>query len=240
MLHKTRGIVLKTTNYSETSVVVQVFTEAFGIQSYMVKGARKPRAKIPSNLFQPLNLLDMVVYFKQNADMQRLSELKNNPAFETIPYSIEKSTVLLFLNEMVYKSIRSHSADHDLFEFIYHSLHLLDQHNVFVPNFHLWFLVRLAKYLGFLPGIDQQEKDFFDLKEGVFSNLIPIHPYYLSGDLKRSFVHLIALSPVELGVLSLTAVQRRELLDYIIQYYMFHLEGVNNIKSLAVLQEVLH
>src|SRR5690606_29057900 len=93
MLHKTRGIVLKATNYSESSVVAQVFTEKFGLQSYMVNGARKPKAKIGTTLLQPLHLLDMVVYHRPNASLQRISEARQKPAFQTIPYDIGKREI---------------------------------------------------------------------------------------------------------------------------------------------------
>ncbi|RZL99900.1 MAG: DNA repair protein RecO, partial [Pedobacter sp.] len=103
MLQKTRGIVLKTTLYSESSVVAQIFTEKFGIQSYLINGVKKPRAKISMNMLQPLHLVDMVVYHKNNQGIQRVSELRPAPVFSTIPYDIIKSTVTIFLNEVLYK-----------------------------------------------------------------------------------------------------------------------------------------
>ena len=106
MLHKTRGIVLKTTNYNESSVVVQVFTEKFGIQAYLINGVKKPKAKIPINVLQPLHLLEMVVYYKQNAQIQRIAEARLMPMFKSIPYDVVKNTIVQFLNEVLYKSIR--------------------------------------------------------------------------------------------------------------------------------------
>ena len=103
MLHKTRGIVFKTTSYSENSVIVQVFTEKFGMQSYMVNGAKKPKAKISLNMLQSLSLLDMVVYYKNTGNVQRIKELKNSPVLQTIPYDIIKSSIALFLNEVLYR-----------------------------------------------------------------------------------------------------------------------------------------
>lgn len=101
MLHKTRGIVLKTTLYSESSVVVQIFTEKFGIQSYLINGVKKPRAKISMNMLQPLHLVDMVVYHKQANGIQRVSELRPSPVFSSIPYDIIKSTVTIFFKRSV-------------------------------------------------------------------------------------------------------------------------------------------
>ncbi|HEY1023883.1 MAG TPA: DNA repair protein RecO, partial [Sphingobacteriaceae bacterium] len=105
MLHKTRGIVFKTTDYSESSVVVQVFTEKFGLQSYLINGVKRPKAKIRSNILQPLHLLDMVVYHKPAGNIQRVAEVRQVPVFQTIPYDVVKSSLVLFLNEVLHKSI---------------------------------------------------------------------------------------------------------------------------------------
>lgn len=96
MLHKTRGIVFKVTDYAESSLIVQIYTEQFGLQSYIVNGAKKPRAKIHQSMLQPLYLLDMVVYHKAGGSVQRISELKNAPVLQSIPYDVIKSSIALF------------------------------------------------------------------------------------------------------------------------------------------------
>src|SRR5215475_10195580 len=111
MLHKTRGIVFKTTEYGESSVIVQVFTEKWGLQSYIINGVKKPKAKISRNMLQPLHLLDMVVYHKAAGSVQRISELKNAPVLQSIPYDVIKSSMAMFLNEVLYKCIRQQTAD---------------------------------------------------------------------------------------------------------------------------------
>src|ERR1700712_547186 len=106
MLHKTRGIVFKTTNYGESSVIVQVYTEKFGLQSYIINSVKKPRAKISRNMLQPLSLLDMVVYHKANGNINRVTELKNSPLLQYIPYDLIKTSIVLFLNEVLYKAVK--------------------------------------------------------------------------------------------------------------------------------------
>src|SRR5690606_31468433 len=127
MLHKTRGVVFKTTDYSESSVVVQVFTEKFGLQSYLINGVKKPKAKIRLNMLQPLHLLELVVYHKPSGNLQRVSEIRNVPLFQTIPYSTIKSSIVLFLNEVLYRSVRQQEADEPLFDFLFHAISLLDK-----------------------------------------------------------------------------------------------------------------
>ena len=104
MLHKTRGIVFKTTDYGETSVIVQIFTEKFGLQSYIINAVKKPRAKISRNMLQPLHLLDMVVYHKSAGNVQRIAEMKNSPVLLSIPYDVVKRSLAMFLNEVLFIS----------------------------------------------------------------------------------------------------------------------------------------
>src|SRR5437868_15396845 len=111
MLHKTRGIVFKTTDYGESSVIVQIFTEKFGLQSYIINGVKKPKAKITRNMLQPLHLLDLVVYYKNTGAVQRIKELKNAPLLQNIPYNVLKSGIALFLNEVLYKAVKQQTPD---------------------------------------------------------------------------------------------------------------------------------
>src|SRR3954470_10795259 len=122
MLHKTRGIVFKTTDYGESSVIVQVFTEKFGLQSYLINGVKKPKAKISRNMLQPLHLLDMVVYHKSAGNVQRIYELKTSPVLLSIPYDVIKSSMAMFLNEVLYKAIKQQTADENLFDFVFSAI----------------------------------------------------------------------------------------------------------------------
>jgi DNA repair protein RecO (recombination protein O) len=241
MLHKTRGIVFKTTDYGENSIIVQVFTEKFGLQSYIVNGAKKPRAKISRNMFQPLHLLDMVVYHKNTGNVQRIKELKNSPVLQTIPYDIIKSSLAIFLNEVLYKAVKQQAADENVFDFIFNAIEWLDHQAEGLANFHLFFLIRLTRYLGFYP--DRYlagNADYFDLKNGVFSNYKPDTILYLSPPHTQNFTRLLECSFENLVQLKLNNDERRYLVNKILDYYALHIEGFGNIRSHEVLEEVLN
>ncbi|EOR92662.1 DNA recombination and repair protein RecO [Arcticibacter svalbardensis MN12-7] len=241
MLHKTRGIVFKTTVYSESSVVAQIFTEKFGLQSYLVNGARKPKAKIRMNMIQPLHLLDMVVYHKPNGNIQRISELRNAPLLETIPYDLIKSSLVLFLNEVLYKVVRQHHDDVLLFEFIFHSIILLDKLENGLGNFHLWFLLHLSKYLGFYPErTNENISSYFDLKNGVFTNFVPGHAYYLHGKLTSTFSEILVMNVDSMHLLKISSVNRKDLLSKVLDYYRMHIDNFGEIHSHKIIEEVFN
>lgn len=240
MLHKTRGIVFKTTDYGENSIVTQVFTEKFGLQSFIVNGARKPGARVSKNMFQPLHLLDMVVYHNDSGNLQRIKELKNSPVLKTIPFDIVKSSIALFLNEVLYKSVRQQPAEEDLFDFLFSAIEWLDHQTVHIANFHLVFLVRLSRYLGFNPEESgSSDSDFFDLKNGVFARYKPDGLLYLSPPHTENFRALLRTGFDNLSSLKLNNDQRRYLIRKLLEYYALHIDGFGNIKSREILEEVL-
>jgi DNA repair protein RecO (recombination protein O) len=240
MLHKTRGIILKTTLYSESSVIVQIFTEKFGIQSYMINGVKKPKAKISMNMLQPLHLVDMIAYHKHNTGIQRVSELRPAPVYSTIPYNIVKSTVTQFLNEVLYKSIRQQTTDEHLFDFIFNALCWFDECGPANVNFHLAFLLKLSRFLGFAPStITKSDDNYFDLQEGEFKSKMPAHPNFLNKEDALVFISLF-ISPFEkINEMKLDNKTRRFLLDKILVYYTLHTASFGDIRSHQVLEEVL-
>lgn len=240
MLHKTRGIVLKTTDYSESSIIVQVFTERFGMQSYLINGAKKPRAKIRQNMLQPLHLLEMVVYHKPSGNIQRIKELKNSPAFTDIPYNVAKRSLAFFLNEVLYKSIKQQTEDEAVFDYIFYAIELLDRTQDGLANFHLFFLLRLSQFLGFYPQqSDAGYSDYFDLHTGSYTRSAPAHTFVLQPPHTAHWTALLKSNFENLQKLKIPAAERRILLEKILDYYRLHIDSFGEIKSHHVLEEIL-
>lgn len=239
MLHKTRGIVFKTTDYSESSVIVQVFTEKFGMQSYLINGVKKPKAKIRQNILQPLHLLEMVVYHKSAGSIQRAAEIRNAPVFQTVPYSIVKSSIALFLTEVLYKSVRQQGTDEQLFDFVFHAVVLLDKTEQGLHLFHILFLLRLTKYLGFYPDLSRTGASYFDLQEGSFTTVMPLHANILESEESHWWAVLLSAKFEDLQFLKVTAQVRKALLRNVLRYFQLHIDNFNEIKSHLVLEEVL-
>ena len=241
MLNKTRGIVLHHIKYSETSVIVTIYTEVFGRQSYIINGVRRKKAKIKANILQPLFLLDMEVYHKPKNEIQRVKEIQNAFVFNSLPFDIRKSSLAIFIAEILYKTIQEQEPNPDLFEYLYNSIQVLDLKVEGISNFHLYFLIHLSKYLGFFPNNNFSESNcFFDLKAGRFVLIKPIHIFCLDAEQSKILSQLIKFSENQHEALKISNKNRAVLLEKILDYYSLHNEGVFGIKSLSVLKEVFH
>ena len=241
MLYKTRGIVLHHIKYSETSVIVTIYTESFGRQSYIINGVRSKKAKIKANILQPLFLLDMEVYHKTKRDLQRVKEIQNAFIFSTLPYDIRKSTLAIFIAEILYKTIQEQESNTELFEYLFNSIQVLDLKEAGISNFHIYFLIHLTKFLGFFPNNNYSETNcYFDLKAGSFVQIKPMHMFCLDLNQSNYLNQLLKFSDNQHENLKLTYKERIFLLEKVVDYYSLHNEGISNIKSLSVLKEVFH
>lgn len=241
MLHKTRGIVLNHIKYSETSIIVTIYTEMFGRQAYIINGVRGKKSKIKANLFQPLFLLDMEVYHKPKRDLQRAKEIQNASIFSTIPYDLKKSTIAIFIAEILYKTIQEHEPNADLFNYLFNSIQLLDFKEKGIANFHIYFLLHLTKYLGFFPDNNYSEKySYFDLKAGNFVQIKPMHFSFLDKEPSAFLNQMLTFSDNQHENLHIHYKERIQILEKVLEYYALHNEGLSSVKSLEILKEVFH
>lgn len=221
MLHKTRGIVFRFTKYGESSIIVTIFTELFGIQTYIVNGIRSKNSKGKIALFQPLTLLDLVVYYKENANIKRIKEVKCAHQYQALTTDIRKSIIAIFISEMLNKTVKDETHAQEIFEFLFHALMLLDHQQNSVENFHLVFLIKLSRFLGF--GAHQADeilgaRILDSEEEAILKNL-----------LQADFTEQIVM----------TNVQRRNLLEAILRFYTLHIESLGEIKSVQVLRDIM-
>ena len=237
MLHKSRGLVLRSSEYGETSLVAQIYTELFGIQSYIINSVRKKHARVHSNIFQPLTPVDLVVYHKERPGLQRISDIRPNPPLSNIPFDVSKSSMIFFLDEVLLKSLREEEANQALFDFIFISVMWLDGPHLSGNDFHLLFLMQLSRHLGFFPqnNYDDEHK-IFNLREGLFQSSYPNHPNFISAPFSFYFSKLInADYSFSLNILSS---ERRTLVSFMLEYFALHIEGFGNVKSNKVLEQV--
>jgi DNA repair protein RecO (recombination protein O) len=221
MLFKTRGIVFRFTKYGETSIIVNIFTEMFGLQSYIVNGVRTNSSKNKIALYQPLTLLDLVVYHKENANVLRIKEIRCLHPYVTIHRDIRKSAIAMFLNEIMNKTVKDESHAEEICSFMIESFIALDE--IASPeNFHLIFLLKLSRYLGFGPQTNDEVLDGWLLD-------------------KEDEALLKKLLTAEYSqVIPMNQSSRRNVLDALLRFYATHSEGFGEVRSVQVLKEMFN
>jgi len=240
MLYKVKGIVLHSVKYSETSVIVKIYTDLFGLKSFLIRGIRSKKSKIKSGLFQPLTLLDLVIYHKITASLQSIKEVHIAYPFKSLPFDIKKSSIALFINELLYKSIREEEKNPELFNFLWNSCIQLDRFDGNINCFHLVFSIHLTHFLGIMPQRNYSDsRQIFNVKEGQFQSNIPEHALFL--DSENSFtLNTIISTPLEMAsILKISPSSRARLLSTIIIYFQYHLQGFSEMQSHHVLHSIL-
>jgi DNA repair protein RecO (recombination protein O) len=244
MTHKTKGIVLRSVKYGETSLVVTMYTELFGLQSYMVNGARSMSKKGGSKLqfFQPAALLELEVYHNDLKNLQRIRDVQWAHLYEHMYFDVVRNAVALFMVELLNRSLKQPESNADLFYFMEDALLHLDRSNAIVTaNFPLFFSIHLSNFFGFRIEDEYDEAHpILDLIEGRFVSETPTHEHYLDGALSAATSQLLqVMQPAELSDVLLNKDTRRILLQAYQTIYAVNISDFGQLRSLPVLQEVL-
>lgn len=222
MLVKTRGIVLGFIKYKETSIIVNIYTEALGLKSYIVNGVRDKKNR--AVFFQPLTMLDLVVYDNSSKGLNRISEYTIHKAYHSCMFDYKKIAVVLFLAELLNKTLKEEHPDEELFVFVINSLILFDETPQDYTDFHILFLLEYASYLGIRPSsTDDIERDFGRLLDKEVSLVLN---------------QLIAEEHHQGLLLDISNSLRRKILEVLTDYYELHFPFMGRIQSLTILKEV--
>lgn len=241
---------MRTVKYGETSVIVSIFTELFGVQSYLVNGVRASSKKGAgkANLFQPTAILDMVVYHNELKQLQRIKEFRWGFIYNHIFSDVRKNSVALYMIELLTKCLRQPEPNPELFEFSQDAFITLDEcTDTVLANFPLFFALHLPVFFGFRISppkpflvADESGQLYLDLEEGEFVSLQPHHPHFLEG--KPAYIVSLLLKaqqPRELGEIKLNHEFRRNLLFAMERFYALHIQDFGSMKTLPVLRELL-
>lgn len=228
MLHKTKGIVLSYFRYKETSIIVKIFTRELGLKPYLVNGVRSQKSKSKIALYQPMTLLDLVVYNKENSGLQRISEAKLAKAQQLTPFDFNRTGLALFMTEIVSRSIFENYQNEHLFDFLSMSILVLDQKDTSLKHFPLVFLMEQAKYLGFAP---DSASGFLMENRGQ-----PFSPEeYL---IVKEFLEQLMQYSYHCDT-QVTLAIRRKLIDHLLEFYSQQLESNATWKSMSILRQLM-
>lgn len=239
MLEKTKGIILQQIKYSDSGIVAWLYTRDFGRQSFIIKGLRNKKSGKHIVFFQPMSVLDLVLYYKDSRAMQTIKEFSVSYAPSDIYLNVRKSSVAIFLGEVLASVLKEETPNEELFDFIEKSVIYFDRSSDNYANFHIAFLAGLSSYLGFEPRLRNSSSErYFDMLNGTFVPSVPDHGCYATEEISRILADFFSTSYENICKISLTGALRNDVLDMLIRYYSVHLPGLRKIRSLEVLKEV--
>lgn len=237
--YKARGVVLHTVKYGESSSIVYLLTDVLGRQSYMVQGVRGGRSRSNKTaLFQPMFRVEFEGVETRGAQLHRMKDLVVREPYASIPFDIRKSTISLFMAEVLYRLVRESEPNSPLFDFVSAAAAALDRLDEGVPNFHLWFLVRLSSYLGFYPGNEYLPGHCFDVREGLFVANAPQHGMILSRANAMLLSRLMGCEVEKLPSIAMSRAQRFDFLSGLLTYFGHHFDSIHNIRSIQIFKEL--
>jgi DNA repair protein RecO (recombination protein O) len=227
-----RGIVLNGIKYKDNQDIVYLYTDLRGRRTYIFNRRKG------CNRLSPLSLIEFEPSGRQNAEIQYLKEFSFSPVLPEIYSDMRKSSIAMFIGEFLYKILKEEEASSSLFEYISKSICMLDVLQDGIPNFHLYFMVQLSKYMGFSIPANQNEYDYFDIKHSRFAFIKPLHPQYFSKDDTKILSDLLELPAAQLCELKLSGEQRRNFANRMLDFYSFRFDHTLIMKSLIVLHEI--
>lgn len=239
MLVKTRAIVLHAIKYGDDRLIVDMFTETDGKLSFIVKPSKGRQGKIRKQFFQPFTMLEVDFDLRKRQAMQQLKDVRIESPMVTIPFEPVKLSICMFLSEVLWCALRGEQENASLFSFIHDSILLLDALETGVANFHLVFLMRLPLYLGFMPNVDDvSDGQLFDLREGCFVSMTPLHKEFLCAEESQLVRQLMRMSYRTMNLYALSRQQRNRCIEVLMVYYRLHLPEFGEPRSLSVLREI--
>ncbi len=238
MLQTTKGVVLHYIKYGESSVIVKIFTQHYGVQTYILKGIHSKKNKQQKAYLQPLSIVEIEASQQENKSIQFLKSIKIDYPYQSIPFNIYKSTIAFFIAELLTKTIKEEEANTELFSFIISSLGYLDEVQEHFSNFHLVFLAKLTSVYGFQPQLNTyKDKSYFNLQDSDFTTEKPNHPFFLCQENSQRFNHLFLIDFNHLHELHFSNSSRKEVLTALLDYYSIHIQNLSTLKTKDVLED---
>ena len=239
MEHKTRAIVLRAVKYGEDKFIIDFLTRDSGRESSIWKISKSRKAKVAKQLFQPLSIVDVVTDGMPNKQLSHIKEARLSYVYASLPFEERKLSLAFFVAEFLMYATRNLHNDSAMFDFVEQSLIWLDAADKGIANFHLMFMIRMSRFLGFFPDMSSHHQGYvFDLREGRFSGDIPTHKDYLLPEDANKMHILMRMTPSNLHCFKMTRKERNRVIDFSLQFYRLHIPQFGEMKTLEILREL--
>ncbi len=234
------GIVLRTTPYGESRIILNLLSPDQGTFGLIASISKTGKSGLKKAHFQSLQILEVKYAERNKGDLKRLQDARILHSYQHLYFDPIRSCLSLFLAEFLSKVLREEEAQPELYYFIKDALLQLDATEVSPANFHLAFLMELSDYLGCRPDLSGKETLFFDLMNGACAQMAPDHPYFIEAEELALWREIQAKGMQNWTEINLRGSKaRRAVLNSLIDYYRLQLHDFGSLKSLQVLREVL-
>ncbi|HWY98105.1 MAG TPA: DNA repair protein RecO [Bacteroidia bacterium] len=238
MHNTTEAVVLQLYPYKDNNAVVKLYSKDMGFISCWAASIHKKKSKTKANLLQPLSIIKAEVSTKGSDNLVQLKEIEISVHTPGIVLNIEKSTIAMFLAELLLKSLKESSSDNSLYEFIKEAILLLDKTKERCINFHVLFIIRLSDYFGLLPkGNYSVSTSYYNLQDGIYQATAPLHPHFLNPVESEWLSRLSSQSLEKFHEVVIPSSSRKLLLRGLLEYFELHL-AMSPLKSHLILEEV--
>ena len=239
MLIKTKAFVLRTVRFADRKIIVDMFTRSHGRMSFLVPLSQSPRAAVKKQFFQPMTLLELSVDFRPKASLQRIKEVHLSTPYASLPFEPHKLSIAFFVSEFLCHALHTEQQNIPLYDYIEDSLLWLDSCASRYANFHIVFMMRLSRFLGFYPNIEGYEPGaLFDLQSACFVHALPPHRYYLQPGESHALCALLRMDFATMHLFRLSHDERNLLVESILTFYRLHLPDFPELRSLEVLKTI--
>lgn len=239
MIQKLEGIVLCSFKYNDKKNIVHIFTKENGRMAFLIPAVRSKKSTVNQVLFQPLSLVEFEAEVRIKSTLHVIKEAKLWLPFQSIPYDPYKSGIALFLAEFLFRALREETDNDALYAYLIHSVQWLDSCNCKFANFHLVFLIKLSRFIGLYPYVENYVPgDYFDLLNACFTSQQPLNTTFIVPKEAVYINNLMRMRFETMHLFTMNRIQRNHCLDVIIAYYRLHLPDFPELKSLPVLKEL--
>ncbi len=224
MIVHTPAIVLKRFPYSDTSIIANLFTKEMGKVSVIVKGARRKGSAMAA-CFQPLNHLDVVFFHKDTREIQTLSKAEFLSTWSRFSLDLQTVSLALALLEITDKTMEKLDPHPELFEDLVTILKAFND-ETHPRNVLYWFYqLRVLTVMGFKPDIDNLD--------------LPENSVIAGNDMARHILGLLLHTTLDgLHEIAVDAKGKKAINDYIYSQFKRHVDGMSDLKSIAVLRSL--
>lgn len=237
MIISTKAIVLRKIKYNDSSLIIDVFTNIEGRKSFFLKGILAgKRTKFKNSYFQPLSQILIKYNKRERKKINFLIDCRLNVQCQNLYMDYYKSSIILFLNEILNMCLIEESSNKNLYHFLESSLKWLNENDK-ISNFHIIFILKLLEYLGISPNLEKFNSEFLSFENGSFEDTKP-EGLYAEGESIKQIIRLLGMKFDDCYLLTISQLQKREILKILLEYIEYHVHGFKKPNSLDILHQV--